>query len=284
MSTVDTIQRIQRDIADLQKKISDEKKRESDAISRANRLNGSMIKNSSALTVKSKLTQITRANDEASKASTKQADLQKKLAAKTKDLHRYEQQLMKEQDADRKKIEDSLKRRERQLVETQRALSEELDNQKRLLQERIPQTISEPDTDEDPEYDVFISHASEDKEEIVRLLAEELVGLGVRVWYDEFSLKWGDSLRRSIDKGLANSRFGVVVISSAFIAKQWPQYEVDGLVAREMAEGGKVILPIWHKVTKSEVLKYSPTLADKLALNTSIDEVSTIAKQLKEMI
>ncbi|MNC65913.1 hypothetical protein D3C75_1162530 [compost metagenome] len=51
-----------------------------------------------------------------------------------------------------------------------------------------------------------------------------------------------------------------------------------------MADGGKVILPIWHKVTKSEVLKYSPTLADKLALNTSIDEGFPIAKQLKEMI
>jgi hypothetical protein len=284
MSITSVIQRIQKDIADLQKKMSNEKKRESDAVTKANRLSGSITKSTSAQTAKSKLSQIASANDEAATASGKQADLQKKLAAKTKALHRYEQQLMKEQGAQRKKVEDSLKQRDRQLAETQQALTEELENQKRMISVHSTQTVMDSDADKEPKYDVFISHASEDKEDIVRPLAEELVNLGVRVWYDEFSLKWGDSLRRSIDKGLARSRFGVVVISSSFIAKQWPQYEVDGLVAREMAEGGKVILPIWHKVTRSDVLKYSPTLADKLALNTSLDEIPTIAKQLKEML
>ena len=72
-------------------------------------------------------------------------------------------------------------------------------------------------------------------------------------------LKVGDSLRRSIDRGLANSKYGVVVLSSAFFAKNWPQYELDGMVAREM-NGVKVVLPIWHKVSKDEVLSYSPTL------------------------
>jgi TIR domain-containing protein len=117
-------------------------------------------------------------------------------------------------------------------------------------------------------YDAFISHASEDKERFVRPLAKELSRRGLRVWYDEFALRVGDSLHRSIDQGLASSRFGVVVLSKAFFAKQWPQYELDGLVAREI-EGTKVILPVWFGVTRSDVLKFSPTLADKVAANGS---------------
>ncbi|MBA7526390.1 hypothetical protein ES705_18552 [subsurface metagenome] len=69
-------------------------------------------------------------------------------------------------------------------------------------------------------YDVFISHASEDKDEIVRPLAYALQAEGLSVWYDEFEMKIGDSLRRKIDKGLANSRFGIVVLSKSFIKKR----------------------------------------------------------------
>ncbi|MBA3312498.1 MAG: toll/interleukin-1 receptor domain-containing protein [Planctomycetaceae bacterium] len=124
-------------------------------------------------------------------------------------------------------------------------------------------------------YAAFISHATEDKDDLVRPLADILQRLGHTIWYDEFQLRVGDSLRRSIDKGLASSQFGIVVLSPSFFAKQWPQYELDGLVAKEIA-GGKVILPLWHKISKDEVLAYSPTLADKVALNTasySIDEL-----------
>ncbi len=128
------------------------------------------------------------------------------------------------------------------------------------------------------DYDVFISHASEDKDDLVRPLADELVALGIKVWYDEFCFTVGDSLRRSIDAGLANSRFGIVVLSPSFLEKNWPQYELDGLVQREM-ESGKIILPLWHKVSKSEVMRYSPSLADKLALNSTM---ATIPEQASE--
>lgn len=116
-------------------------------------------------------------------------------------------------------------------------------------------------------WDVFVSHAWEDKESFVRALAETLTALGVSVWYDEFSLRVGDSLSRSIDTGLASCRFGIVVISSAFMSKPWPEYELRGLVAREIGEA-RVILPIWHGVTLREVVRFSPPLADKLAINT----------------
>lgn len=117
-------------------------------------------------------------------------------------------------------------------------------------------------------YDVFISHASEDKEEIARPLATLLQARGLKVWLDEMNLTLGDSLRRNIDLGLTSSRFGLVILSPSFLSKEWPQKELDGLVAREN-DSTKVILPIWHKVSRDEIVKYSPILADKLAAPTS---------------
>lgn len=68
----------------------------------------------------------------------------------------------------------------------------------------------------DKEYDVFICRAGEDKDDVVRPLAHALRALDLEVWYDEFVLKLGDSLRRKIDKGLIACRFGVVVLSPSF--------------------------------------------------------------------
>ena len=121
---------------------------------------------------------------------------------------------------------------------------------------------------EDWDHDCFICHASEDKESFVRDLARTLRTRGLRVWYDEFTLRLGDSLWRKINQGLANSRYGIVVLSKYFFEKKWPQDELDGLVARER-DGKKVILPIWHGVTKEDVLKFSPILAGRMAASTS---------------
>lgn len=82
------------------------------------------------------------------------------------------------------------------------------------------------------QYDVFISHASEDKEEVARPLAVALQAHGLEVWFDEFTLKFGDSLRRKIDEGLANSRVGLVVLSPTFLKKDWTNHELDGIVTR----------------------------------------------------
>lgn len=133
------------------------------------------------------------------------------------------------------------------------------------------------------EYDVFISHASEDKDEVVRPLAVALKGFGLRVWYDEFELKIGDSLRRKIDKGLANSRFGIVVLSKDFVKKGWTNYELDGIITKAVS-GEQIVLPIWHNITKKEVIEYSPSLADKLARNTSSYTVEEIAEEISEVI
>ena len=129
-------------------------------------------------------------------------------------------------------------------------------------------------------YDVFISHAAEDKKRLVQPLARELARSGLRVWYDEFEVRVGDSLRQSIDRGLATSSFGIVILSPAFFRKKWPEYELNGLVAREIS-GRAVILPVWHRVDRDDVMEYSPTLADRLAVSTRNQSIRAVAKALR---
>lgn len=133
------------------------------------------------------------------------------------------------------------------------------------------------------EYDVFISHASEDKEAVVGPLARCLTERGVSVWYDEVELRVGDSLRRKIDAGIARSRFGLVVLSKAFFDKGWAQYELDGLVTMAVGER-QVLLPIWHDISKDEVVSHSPSLADKVALRTSDYGIGEIADEIAAVI
>ena len=133
------------------------------------------------------------------------------------------------------------------------------------------------------EYDIFISHASEDKDGLVRPLANELDDRGLEVWYDEFELSWGDSLSRSIDEGLANSSYGLVVLSEPFFQKEWPEYELRGLRVKDMASD-KGILPLWHGVDRTDVANYSPPLADKLAIRTDTRSISEIADSVCEVI
>jgi hypothetical protein len=132
-------------------------------------------------------------------------------------------------------------------------------------------------------YDAFISYASEDKANVAKPLARALASMGFIIWCDEFELEAGDSLRRSIDQGLANSRHGIVVLSPDFFAKNWPQYELNGLTARE-SDGRKLILPIWHNVDQHDVLAYSPMLADKVALSTGKMSIKRVAELLATVL
>jgi hypothetical protein len=117
-------------------------------------------------------------------------------------------------------------------------------------------------------WDVFISHASEDKDSIARPLSDALEEAGVKVWYDESELRIGDHLHKSIDKGIANSGYGIVILSENFFTKDWPQRELEGLVAKEM-EGRKVILPLWHKVDAAFIRSKSLLLAGIIGIPTS---------------
>ena len=118
-------------------------------------------------------------------------------------------------------------------------------------------------------HDFFICHASEDKDAVARPLAEELQSRGFSVWYDEFELDIGDSLREAIERGLSESRFGVVVLSESFFQKKWTQHELDGLTAREMVRDERVLLPIWHEIDENFLVNVAPTLADRVAVPSS---------------
>jgi hypothetical protein len=131
-------------------------------------------------------------------------------------------------------------------------------------------------------WDVFICHASEDKEDFVRPLVKALQAQGLKVWYDEYTITVGDKLRRSIDRGLAKSRYGIVVLGPHFFAKDWPQDELDGLAAREV-DGRKVILPIWHNIDAAGVCKYSPLLAGRVAAKSSEGMNRVVEELLKSM-
>ncbi|WP_440960566.1 toll/interleukin-1 receptor domain-containing protein [Paenibacillus nitricinens] len=133
-------------------------------------------------------------------------------------------------------------------------------------------------------YDVFISHASEDKLEVVEPLASELIKLGLSVWYDKWSLQLGDSLRKKIDEGLKHSKYGIVVLSPAFFAKQWTVTELNGLIQKEIVfKREKVILPVWHNVTPREVAEFSLILSDKLGTNTNRG-ILTVAKEIAQVV
>lgn len=132
-------------------------------------------------------------------------------------------------------------------------------------------------------HDIFLSHASEDKNAIARPLYRALKRKRVSVWFDEGTLRIGDSLRGKIDEGLAHCRYGVVLLSPSFFAKDWPKKELDGMVARENVSGEKVILPVWHRVTKAQVTKFSPMLAGRLAGNTR-DGIPALVRSIKQVL
>ncbi|HEV2562629.1 MAG TPA: toll/interleukin-1 receptor domain-containing protein [Rhizomicrobium sp.] len=132
-------------------------------------------------------------------------------------------------------------------------------------------------------HDVFICHASEDKDDFVRPLAEALRSHHIDVWYDEFTLTVGDSLREAIDRGLATSRFAIVVLSPSFFKKRWPKRELNGLVARETGEDRNLILPVWHRVSRSDVLGFSPPLADLLAVSSARGMKQVVNDLLKKI-
>lgn len=134
--------------------------------------------------------------------------------------------------------------------------------------------------------DVFISHAWEDKDAVARPLAEALTARQISVWFDEYELRPGDSLRRRIDDGLAHATLGVVVLSRQFFRKEWSRRELDGLTARRVAGEPNVIVPVWHGLTVDDVRAFSPPLADLVATDASrgIDYVADQVERLLDRV
>jgi hypothetical protein len=135
----------------------------------------------------------------------------------------------------------------------------------------------------DPAYDVFLCHASEDKS-FVDPLAQAIKDAGISVWYDKDLMSWGDDLRRSIDRGLINSKYGIVVFSKAFLKKKrWTEHELSGLFAKER-DGRKVILPIWHDITQDNLAEYSLSFVDRIAMRSDRHSIPEIVQKLQELL
>jgi len=284
MSTITMLQnqisRLKQEVATERKKLADEKTKESNALIKRSKAELQISKATSQSTISSKTREIQRANDDIIKSKKNQATINKKIATKETDLIKKETQLLKEEEREAKKRQQEQLKREKEIEKRH------LDMLRNIQSETSTSLLSNKTTsiEASKEYDVFISHAWDDKEDFVRPLAEALINEGIKVWYDEISIKWGASLRQSIDNGLAHSRFGIVVISSIFLEKYWTNYEVDGLFQKEALNGNSVLLPIWHKVTKNEVMSKSATLAGRNALNTAMLSIDEIVEEVKQIL
>lgn len=275
-----TVNQIDKDIADLEKKMADLVKKEAEKTKKIGEVQRSITKSTLSSTYQSKMRQIENYQKDISRIVSDKASINQKLADKRKKRIVAVDKLQKEEIAQTKK---SAKQQQNIFTAYERQIAE------LTKQIKIQETASvkEPHISESnsiEEYDVLVSHATEDKEsfadEFVQLLQNDF---NLKVWYDAISIKWGDSIRTEIDKGLKKSKFGVVILSRSYIGKYWTNYELEGLFQRE-SNSGKLILPIWHNITKQEVQNFSPSLAGKMAMNTAFMTPKEIAEKLYELL
>ena len=266
-----TVNSLDKDIADLEKKKAAADKKAADEESKANGISWS--KKASDSTIKSKLRQIESHKNAALRAQDESAGLQKKIADKRQKRNDANARLQKEQEREQKKQDKAVKNMRR----AYESRIEELEKRNTP----IVQSVEHSDGQPDPEYDVFISHAWEDKKDFVDELVDELKKAGFKVWYDTSGIKWGDSMRQKIDEGLSHSKFGIVVLSPSYIApdKYWTKAELDALFSLESVNG-KMLLPIWHHLTKQEVMAFSPIIANRKAMTTATMTAKDIAGEL----
>lgn len=138
---------------------------------------------------------------------------------------------------------------------------------------------------DDYQYDVFLSHASEDKDSVARPLAVLLEDLGLRVWFDEFEFRIGDNIVDKLNTGINSSRFGTVVLSKAFVdlTKHWTKYELDTLEYLWVTES-RVMFPVWHNISVHEIRSFRASLANIYGLSTASYTIEEIAKEIYEAI
>lgn len=273
MSTIDEmhVRQARDEIVRLNKQLADEQRKISDAVQSAIKLREQASRASSPSTARSKLNQAERKDRDQVQAQKRVATIQDKISKATKKLHESEAKLTKTRESQAKKLERDL-----------RLAS---DSRLNTLREDFRGMALPVTTGSEPEYDVFLSHASPDKDGLVRPLAEALEKRDISFFFDEVGIGWGDSIRQSIDQALAKSRFGIVALSPDFLAvRHWTEQELNGLFAKEDASGRKVILPLWHNVTKEQVTRYSPLLADRAALKTADFTFDEIAQQLEKLV
>lgn len=274
------IERLNKDITSLNQKLARESKNEADKYSRIQTIKKSINKNTSPTSLNSKMRQIAQCEKEISQCKDKQAGFQREIASKTKALSEKRILLTKEQTKENSRQQETLKIAQKKYEDLTSLWQRKQKEQTKAI---IAKSQGVYETSDEIKYDVFVSHACEDKEPFVNGLVKELEMRNIKVWYDRNDIKWGDSIRNKIDEGLRNSRFGIIVISKTYLKKYWTNYEFDALLNKE-SYGGKMVLPIWHEVTKQDVTQYSPSLAGRMALNTISYTTEEIAEELQNLL
>lgn len=277
-----TIERYRKEISDLSTKIANKRKRATNSQAKADKAYADARKSKSASTVRSKLSESERYSKEANTHLKQVADFEKKRASTEKLLNAEEKKLAKVQADEEKKriraqqkITDANERKMQSLSKTVQSVQIEQSK----LKELYPLlSVASEDA-----YDVFISHASEDKEPFVDNLVAELSQRGVKVWYDRQVLTWGRSIRQNIDYGLRQSKFAIIVLSEHYIQKFWTQKEFNALFNLG-SQIGDFILPIWHNITPERAKEFSPMLSDSIALISSEHTVAEIADMFIEKL
>jgi hypothetical protein len=131
----------------------------------------------------------------------------------------------------------------------------------------------------------FISHDSRDKDAVARPIAIGLSKLVCPVWFDEFSLNVGDSLRESIEKGLKESKKCILVLSPRFLSNPgWTKVEFNSIFTREILEKKNLVLPVWYEVKKEEVFEYCPSLLDRLGIDWNLGEDEVVRRLHRAII
>lgn len=272
---------LDKEIATLEKKKAEADKKCADIQSKINSIQKGITSRTSATMAANKQKQIASLQAEYAKKMASSADVGKKISDKRQKRNDAYLKLQKAQQEEQKKQEIALKKMQKSYENK----IEELSNQA-VQQFRTNNNIENINGQQEVgEYDVFVSHAWEDKESFADEFVESLKKYGIKVWYDTTQIKWGDSMRAKIDDGLRKSKFGVVVLSPDYIkeGKYWTKTELDGLFQLESVNG-KMLLPVWHNLTKKEVMEYSPIVASKLAMTTANMTPQEMAEELYKLL
>jgi hypothetical protein len=269
------LEQINRDLVRANQDLAESAKRSAKENESITRIKKSITKNTSLFSLQSKNRQIDTHYREIEKQEKKKVELQKKITTLTLKKVETEKKLRNEEF----KINQELNNEVNVVKRLNQELIEQVERERREKLEAI-QKKAEILTSLDNEFDVFISHASEDKSDFVEPLSKILTEHNISVFYDKASIDWGDSIPTKIDKGILQSKICLLVISPNFIRKKWTQREKDAFMMLD----DKKILPVWHKVSKDEVQNFSPTIASIKALNTADNTLEEIAEKLQQVL
>lgn len=259
------IKSLQGEIDRLNRSLETEIKKEAGYTASINRTTKSITKSTSISSLRTKLHSIEMDTERVRKSQKTQTEISSKISKKKTELAKKQAELQKEQS----NAFQAMAKQQDAALDAQRKAIADASMQGELVMTK--------------EYDFFISHATEDKQAVAEPLARALIDRGAKVWLDKFSMTVGDSLRQSIDEGLACSRYGIVILSEIYFKKFWTGKELNGLFAKQES-GQKVILPVWHNIAKDVVMQYSPILADMLALKTADFTIEEIAEEFVKLL